>query len=67
MFPREAMPMFFYALGNVIPLTFFLEIVRGIVLKGIGMQYLWSQLFALIAFSIAVFTASVFKFKKTLE
>jgi ABC-2 type transport system permease protein len=66
MFPREAMPLFFYALGNVIPLTFFLEIVRGIVLKGIGMQYLWSQLFALIAFILAVFTASVFKFKKTL-
>lgn len=67
MFPREAMPLFFYALGNVIPLTFFLEIVRGIILKGIGLQYLWSQLFALIAFIFAVFTASIFRFKKTLE
>lgn len=67
MFPREAMPLFFYALGNVIPLTFFLEIVRAIILKGIGLQYLWSQLFALIAFIFAVFTASIFRFKKTLE
>jgi ABC-2 type transport system permease protein len=64
MFPREAMPAFFRALGNVIPLTFYLEIMRGIILKGVGIHFLWSQVFALIAFIGALLTASIMKFQK---
>jgi ABC-2 type transport system permease protein len=64
MFPREAMPTFFYLLGNLLPLTFYLEIMRGIVLKGIGINFLWSQTFALIAFIIATLAISVIKFQK---
>ncbi|MBP2631148.1 MAG: ybhS [Firmicutes bacterium] len=64
MFPREAMPTFFYLLGDLLPLTFYLEIMRGIVLKGIGINFLWSQTFALLAFIIATLTISVIKFQK---
>lgn len=64
MFPREAMPTFFYLLGDLLPLTFYLEIMRGIVLKGIGINFLWSQTFALIAFIIATLVISVIKFQK---
>ncbi|MDF2564215.1 MAG: ybhS [Massilibacillus sp.] len=64
MFPREAMPTFFYLLGDLLPLTFYLEIMRGIVLKGIGINFLWSQTFALIAFIIATLAISVIKFQK---
>ncbi|MBP2630209.1 MAG: ybhS [Firmicutes bacterium] len=64
MFPREAMPTFFYLLGDLLPLTFYLEIMRGIVLKGIGINFLWSQTLALLAFIIATLAISVIKFQK---
>lgn len=66
MFPREAMPTLFYCLGEVIPLTFYLEIMRGIVLKGIGLSFLWSQTLALITFIGLALTASIIKFQKKL-
>lgn len=64
MFPREAMPAFFYAIGNLLPLTFYLEIMRGIILKGIGLNFLWTQVLALIAFILAVLSLSIIKFQK---
>lgn len=64
MFPREAMPAFFYYLGDLLPLTFYLEIMRGIVLKGIGLNFLWSQTLSLIAFILATLAISVLKFQK---
>lgn len=64
MFPREAMPAFFYYLGDLLPLTFYLEIMRGIVLKGIGLSFLWSQTLALISFILATLGISVLKFQK---
>jgi len=67
MFPREAMPKLFYVMGYLLPLTFYLEIVRGIILKGIGINYLMSQLFALTVFIIAVLTASIMKFQKKIS
>ncbi len=66
MFPRAAMPDLFFAMGYLLPLTFYLEIVRGIILKGIGINYLLSQLFALTVFTTAVLTASIMKFQKKL-
>jgi len=64
MFPREAMPTLFYYIGMLLPLTFYLEIMRGIILKGIGINFLWSQVFALIVFIVALLTASILKFQK---
>ncbi len=66
MFPRAAMPDFFFHLGQLLPLTFYLEIMRGIVLKGIGIEFLWSQTAALAAFIVATLFLSLLKFKKTL-
>jgi ABC-2 type transport system permease protein len=64
MFPREAMPTFFYYIGMLLPLTFYLEIMRGIILKGIGINFLWSQVFALIVFIVALLSLSILKFQK---
>lgn len=64
MFPREAMPTLFYVMGDIIPLTFYLEIMRGIVLKGIGINFLWTQVLALIAFILAALAVSIMKFQK---
>ena len=66
MFPREAMPQLFYQLGHLLPLTFYLEILRGIVLKGIGINFLWSQVFALLVYIGVALSLSIVKFQKKL-
>lgn len=66
MFPREAMPEFFYQIGNLLPLTFYLQIMRGIVLKGVGIAALWPQVAALLVYTSIVLTVSVMKFRKKL-
>lgn len=67
LFPIEGMPAVAQYLSAMIPLTYYLTIVRGIVLKGIGMDYLWPQLAALAAFGAVIFTLSVMKFRKQLD
>ncbi len=64
MFPREAMPKFIYYLSTIIPLTYYLDIIRGIVLKGIGFPYLMGQVVSLLVFSVVLLTLSILKFKK---
>lgn len=64
MFPRDAMPRFIYYLSNFIPLTYYLDIIRGIVLKGIGFPYLVGQVISLLVFSVVLLIASTLKFKK---
>lgn len=64
MFPRDAMPKFIYWIGNLIPLTYYLEIIRGIILKGIGFRYLMGQVASLFVFSVVFLIISTLKFKK---
>lgn len=65
-FPRETMPLPIYYLGNFIPLTYFVKIIRGILLKGLGFWDLWPEVSALAAMAVAVLTLSVLKFHKRL-
>lgn len=67
MFPREAMPPLARAFGMLLPLTHYLQMVRGIVLKGVGLTELWPQALALAAFAIAFFAFATNRFHKTLE
>jgi len=67
MFPREGMPAFAQWLGWGIPLTYFLQILRGVILKGVGIGELWPQTAALVAFAILFFTFAVQRFHKTLD
>ena len=67
LFPIEGMPRGAQYIAHVIPLTYFLRIVRGIVLKGIGIEYLWRELLPLLAFGAVVFTLSVLRFRKQLD
>jgi ABC-2 type transport system permease protein len=66
-FPREGMPHPIRELGLLIPLTYFLEILRGIILKGVGVEVLWPQVAALTLFGLAVFGLSASRFRKTLD
>jgi ABC-2 type transport system permease protein len=66
-FPREGMPHPIRELGLFIPLTYFLQILRGIILKGVGVEVLWPQVTALALFGLAVFGLSANRFRKTLD
>ena len=58
-FPIENMPAVIQAVTYVIPLRYFLVIVRGIFLKGVGMEVLWPQVAALGAWGIVVISLAV--------
>jgi len=60
------MPWVAYYAGYLMPVTYFLEIVRGIMLKGVGLAALWVWVWPMAVFSIVVFFASVFMFHKRL-
>ena len=66
MLPRDGMPAFTYWFGEFMPVTHFLEITRGIMLKGVDATILWGSIWPMIALSIVYFAASVFTFKKKL-
>ncbi len=65
-FPRENMPWLAYYSGYLLPVTYFLEIVRGIILKGADFFVLWNWIWPMSVFSIVVFCASVLMFHKRL-
>jgi ABC-type multidrug transport system permease subunit len=57
MFPFRGMPAWAQALGSVIPVTHFLRVVRGSLLKGLGLLDLWTSLAALAVFVVAIAAA----------
>lgn len=67
MFPREGMPVLIQWIGFALPLTYFLIIVRGIVLKGVGIAALSSQIIPLAVLGVLFFSVSVRRFQKRLE
>lgn len=64
MFPREAMPALAQWLGLALPLTHYLTILRGIILKGIGFEHLWPQVLVLAGLAVLFLTLSVRRFSK---
>jgi ABC-2 type transport system permease protein len=66
-FPIEDMPMPIQHLTQLNPLRHFLVIVRGIFLRGIGLELLWPQYCILAATSLGIMTASVLRFHKRME
>jgi ABC-2 type transport system permease protein len=67
MFPRETMPKLIYAISATFPITYFLEILRGIIVKGVGLDYL-ADVTAILMLQIAVIIIiTMKKFRKTLD
>ena len=67
MFPRQAMPPVFQWMGLLLPLTHFLKVLRGILLKGVGLEALWREVLVLGGFAVVMIVASVRRFHKTLD
>jgi ABC-2 type transport system permease protein len=66
-FPRVAMPLPAQWIGLLLPLTYYLNILRGILLKGTGLEQLWRPTLALTVFAVLLFAVSVRRFSKTIE
>jgi ABC-2 type transport system permease protein len=63
LYPRTTMPLSTQIIGNLIPLTYFVRIIRGIMTKGITLTYLWTDTVTLIVYSFValIFAALVTK------
>jgi ABC-2 type transport system permease protein len=66
-FPLESMPWPLQALANVVPAKWFVLVARGIMLKGIGLTYLWPQTLILVAMALALLLLSAQSFRERLE
>ncbi len=66
-YPIENMPAILQAVTYIVPARYFLVIIRGIFLKGIGWATLWKELLFLSSFAALMLVASSLKFRKRLE
>ncbi|MBI2458887.1 MAG: ABC transporter permease, partial [candidate division NC10 bacterium] len=66
-YPIENMPPTLQAITTLVPARYFLVVIRGIFLKGVGLAVLWREMLFLSAFAVFMLIASSAKFKKRLE
>jgi ABC-2 type transport system permease protein len=67
MFPFRGMPEWAQWIGNLLPLTHFLVLVRGILLKGIGIGELWPSVWPIVAFMVVVTGIGLAFYRRTLD
>jgi ABC-2 type transport system permease protein len=67
MFPFRGMPEWAQVVGNILPLTHFLVLVRGILLKGNGPGLLWEHIWPILLFMGAVLALGLKTFRRTLD
>lgn len=65
MFPRDTMPGVLYMVSNVLPVTYFMQIVRGIIVRGAGFADLWPSVAALLLITVILLTISTSRFRKS--
>ena len=63
----ENLPEAFQVLSHLLPLRYFVEIVRGITMKGVGIEFLWPRLSALMGIAVLVYTLSAVRFRRQLH
>lgn len=65
-FPRETMPWIFYAIGSLLPTTYFIALMRAIILRGATFADFWQPLGVLTAMAIVLFALCALRFQKRL-
>jgi ABC-2 type transport system permease protein len=66
-FPIEAMPKLLQYVSAIVPLRYYLVIIRALMLKGVGVRALTEQIVALTIFAVAIMGAAAFRFRKRLD
>lgn len=67
MFPFAGMPRVVQWLAEVLPLTHFMRMIRGIMLRGANLLDLWPEVAALLLFTVAMMAAAILRFRKRLD
>ncbi len=67
MFPFQGMPKWAQVLGDLLPLTYFNRLIRGIMLKGNGWANCWPSVWPLMVFTVVVMTVAVKTYRQTLD
>jgi len=67
MFPFSGMPRPVQWLAEVLPLTHFLRLIRGVMLRGASLWELWPDVLALLAFTTVMMSAAILRFRKRLD
>jgi ABC-2 type transport system permease protein len=67
MFPFRGMPAWAQVIGEVLPLTHFLRVIRSVMLKGSGMADVWPDIWPLMAFLTAVSVLAIARYRQTLD
>jgi ABC-2 type transport system permease protein len=67
LFPRESLPVALQWAGLALPLTYYVIVVRGILIKGVGLAELWRQIIPLIVLALIVFGLAIRRFQKKID
>jgi ABC-2 type transport system permease protein len=67
MFPFRGMPEWAQAIGQVLPLTHFLRVLRGILLKGNGFPDVWPDIWPILVFGVIIMAIGAVRYRRTLD
>ncbi|HET6782890.1 MAG TPA: ABC transporter permease, partial [Pseudoxanthomonas sp.] len=67
MFPFDGMPKAAQWIAEVLPLTHFVRLIRGVILRGANLFELWPDVLALLAFTVVVMSLAILRFRKRLD
>ena len=67
MFPFDGMPIAVQWIAEVLPLTHFVRLIRGVMLRGASLSALWPDVLALIGFTLVMMTLAILRFRKRLD
>ena len=67
LYPRTTMPLWTQIIGNLIPMTYFVRIIRGIMTKGVGMTFMWADSLTLFIYAAIVLAIAAAVSKKRLD
>jgi ABC-2 type transport system permease protein len=66
-FPISTMPQWMQYITYALPIRYFLVVLRGTYLKGVGMDILWPQMLAMLCLGLGFLTVAVLRFHKALD
>ena len=66
-YPRNSMPLIPQLIGDLVPLTYFVRISRSVFLKGVGLQFFWTDALTLVIYTVVVILVASKRFKMRLD